>query len=152
MVTLRDFAKADIPALQNYLLPGKTERELMKQLGAWRQKEYRGRYYEALAVVGGGETVGMVSLYQHTDFAVSCGIEIFPPFRRRGFAFEAMTQALQRAERGGYRLALDQVRTDNDASIALHQKLGFQADCGEYWNKNGNSVFLFLKLLCPPQA
>ena len=46
----------------------------------------------------------------------------------------------------GYKIASAQIRTDNVASIRLHEKLGFQRDC-EMINRKGNSVYIYLKQL-----
>ncbi len=58
-----------------------------------------------------------------------------------------MNAALEIAESKGYKIVLQDIRSDNIASIALHQSLGFETDKYAYVNKKGNEVFLFLKAL-----
>lgn len=70
------------------------------------------------------EIVGCVSLYQHTNSVISLGIEVFPPYRQRGYAFYGVSLALDYAKEKGFRIAVAQVRNNNHASIALHKKLG----------------------------
>ena len=47
----------------------------------------------------------------------------------------------------GFEILLQQVRTDNGASIRLHEALGFEKDNYTYTNRNGNEVFLYLKTI-----
>ena len=147
MIVLRNFLARDIPILQKYRYPDLTGQEIQKMIKQWGQKEYEGKYFELFAVTDGQTLVGSISLYQHTKSIVSFGPEIFTEYRRRGYASAAIREAFQIAKDKGYRIVLDQVRTDNTASIALHRKLGFETDAYEYKNKKGNGVYLFLKLL-----
>lgn len=107
-------------------------------------QSHGGRYFEMLAVMDDKVCVGFVSLYEREDGAVSCGPEIKPQYRRQGYGYVAVWSALERAKRMGYSKAVAQVRRDNDASIALHQKLGF-AQCRSYVNKKGHPVLEFEK-------
>lgn len=147
MIVLRDFISSDIPALQKHCYPDLTGQEIQKMMEQWNQEEYAGKYFKLFAVTDGQTLAGSISLYQHTKSIVSFGPEIFTEYRRRGYASAAIREAFPIAKDKGYRIVLDQVRSDNTASIALHQKLGFETDACEYKNKKGNRVYLFLKLL-----
>lgn len=147
MIVLRNFAGSDIPTLQKHRYQDLKAREIQEMIDQWNQKEHEGKYFEMFAVTDGQTLVGSISLYQHTKSVVSLGSEIFMEYRRRGYASAAIRQAFQIAKNKGYRIVLDQVRTNNTASIALHEKLGFEADGYEYKNQKGSSVYLFLKLL-----
>ena len=80
------------------------------------------------AVLRAGEIVGSVSLAERTNSAASIGAEIYPAFRRRGFAYEASLLLFDRAKQLGYRVIQNQIRTDNTASIRLNEKLSVESD------------------------
>lgn len=147
MVVLRNFTASDIPILQKYCYKDLKDQEIQEMVDQWDRKEYEGKYFELFAVTAGQAVVGSISLYQHTKSVVSFGLEIFMEYRRRGYASAAVREAFQIAGNKGYQMALDQVRTNHTASIALHQKLGFETDGYEYKNQKGNSVYLFLRPL-----
>ena len=87
-----------------------------------------------------------MSLYAHEDGTISDGIEIFPPFRRCGFAARALSLLMAAARAQGYSVMTAQVRTDNAASNALHARAGFVP--GEAWiNRKGNEVRTWRKEL-----
>lgn len=110
------------------------------------EQSHEGRYYEQFAVRVDGCVVGFASLYAHEDGTVSDGIEVFPSFRRCGFAARALSLLMDSARERGYSTMTAQVRTDNAASLSLHQSLGFAA--GAPWiNRKGREVVTFRKEL-----
>lgn len=146
MVTLRNFTEADLPVLREYFAPGQTDEQILETLREWETKTFRGRYFQMFAVCDGEEIVGTVSLYQHGSCIISAGPEIFPPFRRKGYGEAGLRLAYARAKEQGYKIASVQIRTNNAASIRLHEKLGFLRDC-EVTNRKGNPVYIYLKQL-----
>ena len=58
-----------------------------------------------------------------------------------------MTEAIKIAEQKNYKVVLQQIRTDNKASIRLHESLGFESDTNIYKNRNGNDIYIFLKII-----
>ena len=144
---LRHFSEEDVTDLQKNGYGDMSPQALREMIEAWDQKAYRDRYFEAFAIHAEEELVGMVSLYQMTASAVSVGVEIFTAHLREGHAFRAVGEALKIAKEKGFAVAVDQVRTDNEASIALHKKLGFETDGYEYQNRRGKPVCLWLKVL-----
>ena len=99
------------------------------------------------AVVSDGKFVGTVSLYQRSSEVISIGPEVFSGYRRKGFAKDAMIGACQIAKEKGFKIVSQQVRTDNEASIALHRSLGFETSGLVYTNSKGNKVSIYLKSL-----
>ncbi|MBO5213109.1 MAG: GNAT family N-acetyltransferase [Clostridia bacterium] len=146
MITLRHFNKNDIPELKNNMFVGKTDEEIISVLSEWDNLEFKGKYSEFFAVICNERIVGYVSLYQHNDYIISVGPEIFLEYRRKGYAYEALKQAYDYAKGKGYKVATAQVRNNNIASIKLHEKLGFVLDC-EMINRHGNEVYIYIKLL-----
>ena len=59
---------------------------------------------------------------------------------------DARKTALEYAKEKGYTAAVGDVRDDNTASIALHEKLGFEMD-RKYVNKQGRTVRVYIKAL-----
>lgn len=147
MVSLRHFTQADAAALREAWQSGLPLEEIQAMIDAWNRLEAHGKYFEMFAVVEDGTLAGEVSLYQHSASAVELGPEIFPAFRRRGLGGEAMRLALDAARSKGYKIAAQQVRSDNQASVALHQSLGFETDGYPYINQKGHEVLIFLKAL-----
>lgn len=123
-----------------------TEDSLMPMLAASQAKIHEKRYYEQFAIRMDGCMVGMVSLFAQEDGTVCDGVDIFPPFRRCGFAREGLLQLMEIAKARGFSVQTAQVRTNNTASIGLHRGLGFVP--GEPWiNRKGNEVRTWRKEL-----
>jgi len=65
-------------------------------------------------------------LEPYSPGAVEFGFEVFPPYRRRGYAREASLEMMQWAgEVHGVRTFVVSIRPDNTASLALAAQLGF---------------------------
>lgn len=99
-----------------------SEDEITDMFRTWNIKEYEGKYFEMFAIVKDEEIVGRISLYQHSENVISCGPEIFEGYRRQGFAKEAMMLAMDIVKSKGYKVVMQQIRADNVASVALHNK------------------------------
>ena len=147
MVSLRQFTCADIPILQEHGYGQYSREELKALLDTWNSKVYNNSYFEMFAIENETEIVGYASLYQRSNSIISCGLEIYPNYQRMGYATSAYARLLEIAKERGYKIAVAQVLTDNVASIALNQKLGFEAEDYEYVNQKGDKVFLFIKAL-----
>lgn len=146
MVILLPFGPEDWPVLSEFQYPGMPEPDARNLIANFGAGTYQGRYSETLAVEAEGRIVGFVSLYEQEDGTVSEGIEIYPPYRRQGYARAALTALLQHAKAQGFQTVTAQVRQDNTASVALHQKLAFQVT-GSFVNKRGKPVFTFAKTI-----
>ncbi len=144
MVSLRHFSDSDAAVLSELMGIGISEAAEM--IRDWNSLEFHGSYFEMFAITSGG-IVGTVSLYRLSDSVVSMGPEVFPVFRRQGFAKEAMLLAMEAAKRKGFKIVSQQIKSDNAASIALHKSLGFETDGYGYTNKKGKEVLIFLKSL-----
>lgn len=99
------------------------------------------------AIVNDNEIVGSASLYQRSNSIISCGLEIYPCYQRKGYATVAYEQLLSIAKNKGYTIAVAQSLVGNKSSIALNKKLGFECEDYEYVNKKGNKVYYFIKTL-----
>ena len=99
------------------------------------------------AIVAGVDVVGTISLFRHSESAISCGPEVFEDDRKQGFGKEAMLLAIQIAKQKGYKIVSQQIRKNNEASIALHRSIGFESDEYTYINNKGREVFVYLKAL-----
>ena len=117
-----------------------------KMLAESLAKNHEGKYFQLFAVMDDTLCVGFVSLYETAPGEISCGPEIKPQYRQQGYGYLAVRTALEQATLMGYTKAIAQIRQDNTASIALHQKLGFTL-CRSYTNKKGHCVFAFQKAL-----
>lgn len=143
-LTLTPLEEDDLPLLAFY--QGCEAETLRPMLAESMAKTHQGRYYEQFIIRLEGCAVGLASLYAHEDGTVSDGVEIFPPFRRCGFAAWALNVLLDRARSSGYAGMTAQIRTDNAASVALHAKLGFIS--GSPWlNRRGKEVRTWRKEL-----
>lgn len=147
MITLRNFSQDDIDTLHIYYGKGRSLEETKELISEWDKKEFRNRYYEMFAVVNEEKIVGAISLYHHSENVISCGPEIFESCRGQGFGKAAMTAAMEIAKDKGYKIVMQQIRTDNAPSIALHKSLGFETDRYIYRNGKGREVYIYLKLL-----
>ena len=144
---IRNFQNTDAGAIRAIRYPHLSEREIQYLIAEWNQKQFNGRYFEMFAIISGEAIVGSISLYQQSTEVISIGPEIFEPYRREGYAKKAMAHACQLAKQKGYKIVSQQIRIDNDASIALHTSLGFETNGLIYTNAKGNQVAVFLKSL-----
>lgn len=118
MIVLRNFRDSDASMFQEKHSRHLSIEEIRELFQKWNIKEYEGKYFEMFAIVKDEEVVGRIFLYQHSENVVSYGPEIFEGYCRQGFAKEAMTLAMDIAKSRGYKVVLQQIRVDNDASIA----------------------------------
>ncbi len=147
MISLRNFTLDDSIEFQQKRRLHMPLEEIKAMFAQWEEKTHEGKYFEMFAVIKDEKIVGTISLYQHSASVISCGPEIFECYRKQGIAVEAMILAMDIAKNKGYKLVSQQIRVDNTASIALHNKLGFETDKYIYKNKKGNDVQIFIKLL-----
>lgn len=146
MIVLRHFEQKDVGSIRNSLYPDLSETEITDLITEWNSCVYQGRYFEMFAVIAGSRIVGYVSIYEKSRNIASAGIEIYSAEREKGFGSDAMAALLEYAAEKGYRVILDQVSEDNQASIRLHEKLGFESDGCVYRNRKNHEVFLYLKV------
>ena len=146
MISLRHFDKRDIPVLKEHYFKDKTTDEIDIIVNDMQKLEHDGKYFEMFAVCNNDIPVGSISLYQHSGYIISIGPIIYHKFRCKGYAYEGMKLAINLAKDKGYKIVSAQIKKDNTASINLHQKLGYLLD-GEYINRKGNEVYIYLKLL-----
>ena len=144
MISLRHFEESDVEVLQTYNLSGKSKDDIISMIHNWNTLSYKDRYFEMFAIQNDATVVGSISIYGRSRSIVSLGIEIFTPYRRKGYGYEAMYQLIECAKRIDYKIILQQVRTENLASIRLHEKLGFETDGHVYENQKRHKVLIYL--------
>lgn len=110
------------------------------------EKVHNGFYFEFLVVYQDDTMIGFMNLYAHSKHIISCGPEIKEPYKRKCYGFQAETMALEYAKEKGYTIAVGGVDDNNIASIALHEKLGFEMD-RKYTNKQGRTIRIYIKSL-----
>ena len=147
MISLRHFLETDAELLQANQLYNKSKEDILSLIHEWKTKSYNGKYFEMFAVVNDADIVGSISLYEHSPSVASVGVEILANHRRKGYAVDAMRLLLKYAMEKGYKIIQQQIRTDNVASIRLHEKLGFETDGYVYVNQKGHDILLYLKAL-----
>ena len=147
MIRLREFTERDAAVLQQKQMPGVPIEEIGDMIRGWQTKTYRGKRFEMYAMTEGDDAVGSVSLYARSGSIVSVGIEVFSEERGKGSAEEGMKRILERAKDLGYRVIWDQVAANNQPSIRLHEKLGFETDGTLYKNAKGREVLLYILCL-----
>lgn len=146
MVALRNFTD-DVFVLQKNQYQSMESKEIQKMISEWNKKEFQDKYFEMFAIINNSIVVGSISLYQHSKSVISFGVDVFEGYRKCGFGKEAMRLAMDNAKRQEYKIVSQQIRTNNIASIALHQSLGFETNDYTYINKRGNEVVIYLKSL-----
>lgn len=147
MTALRHFVPADTGTIQKHQYPDMTAGEIERMIADWNRGVYEDRRFEMFAITEDGRITGCASLTERSQNVVSFGIEIFAEERGKGIASNAMPLLLEKAKEAGYSVVLDQVRTDNAASIRLHEAFCFETDGYVYRNKRDRDVVLYLKLL-----
>ena len=147
MTVLQRFVPADAQSIRQHQYPDMTVDLIERMIADWNLGVFEGRCFEMFAVTEDGRIAGCASIKECSKSVASLGIEIFTEERGKRIASNAMPLLLEAAKQAGYRAVLDQVRTDNAASIHLHEALGFEIDGYVYRNKRDREVVLYLKLL-----
>jgi len=135
--------------LIGYRLP-ENEEELAALIDEWNRGEARGAYFEMLLIEEDGEPAGLVSLFGRGK-DVSFGISVHPRLQRRGIGRRAALLAADHARTNGWACLISECRTDNRASMALHEGCGFRRT-GERINAKGNSVICWEMTLRPGRS
>ena len=144
MISLRHFEEPDAEVLRAFFPSARCQDDIISMIHDWSTLSYKGRYFEMFAIQKDATIVGSISIYERSKGIASLGIEIFAPYRRKGYAYDAMCLLIEFATQKGYKIILQQVRTDNLASICLHEKLGFETDGHVYENQKGHKVLIYL--------
>ena len=147
MIELRPVRADDAVILRQELYPAMTLPDVQQMIAEWESGVFEGRPFEMFALTRDGRMAGTISLFGLSPSCASIGPEIFAGERRKGIASSAMRQMMKTAAERGYRIILQQIRTDNAASIRLHEKLGFETDGYVYRNKKDHDVVLYVKSL-----
>lgn len=149
MIKLRQFTISDIDFILNNW--STTERikgcyfpsdvkKLTKIINEWAARIYQGKYFEQFAILDNECIVGMISLYEFNASFVSTGVIIDKKYYRNGYAVQALNLIKEVAKRKGYKQLISTCRTDNYASIKLHEKCKFN-NRGKSINKKGNEIY-----------
>lgn len=146
-VYIKHFSSDDADVIKAHQYPDLPVDEILGMISEWNSRSFQGKYFEMFAILNGKTIFGSISLFQRSLRVASVGVEIYEPYRRSGLASEAMLLIMEHAKKLGYKIIQDQVRTDNAASIRLHEKLSFESDRYVYRNEKGKPVFLFMKAL-----
>ncbi len=144
MVSLRHFDHNDWEILKEKYADIPKE-EIIEMIDEWNTLNYHGNFFEMFAVISEGQVVGTVSIYAKGD-EIEAGPMIFCDCRKKGYGFEAVKAALEKAKTYGYKAASANIRKDNTPSLCLHQKLGF-VFIGDYMGKKGYMIEKFIKEL-----
>ncbi len=125
MISLRSFRPCDWEVITKYQYADLDQTDAVKLIAEFNAPTYQGKNHKLLAISDNDHVVGYVSFIETASETVSIGVEVYAPFRRRGYAYAAIFQLLTMANAYGYHTATGQVRKDNAASLALCRKLGF---------------------------
>lgn len=142
MVTLRPFTYSDAKLLKKYTLKDHSIAEIKSFIELWNTHVLKGKYFEMFAVMDGNTTVGGASLHESSEGVANEGIEIFEPYYRQGYGYEAVKAVFDIAKNKGYKKVVAKVAKENIPSVALHTKLGM-TKVGEYTTTGGEERFLF---------
>lgn len=146
MIVIRPIESGDIPLLRDTSYDSLDPVSLTEMIKESGNRRHSGRYFELLVVESDGVCVGFLNLYGLSETEISIGPEIRRQFRRQGFAGAAEPLALEYAKHLGFTRAVAQVREENAASRALHEKLGFALERMET-NAKGKRVCRYSRCL-----
>lgn len=142
-VSLRKIARVDVGRVAR--LTRTPRREVERMLADADAETHDGRFFAAYVIAEGNRTAGVITLYERSEGVISIGPEVFRRFRRRGIATKAMRQAIGLARERGYHTVLQEVRLDNPASVALHEKCGFETDGRTIKTRKEKDARLYVK-------
>ncbi len=146
MIRLEPVSEANISDFAGTAYEAMPADEKLNMIRESAFREHDGAYFELLAVYDDDRVVGFMSLYAHSAHIISVGPEIKEDLRHNGYGYLGETRALQYVKDAGYTLAVASVREDNTASVALHEKLGFEEGV-RCLSKRGNPIRVYIKAL-----
>ena len=147
MLAIVPFSEADFPALSGTGYEAMSAAARRKMLAASERKTHKdGCYFEMFTIKDDGTAVGFASLYAKEKGVVSVGLDIREEYRRRGYATRAAEPLAALLTEKGFAAIRTHVRTDNEASIRLHEKLGFTRT-GQQKTDRGTDVYVYEKQL-----
>lgn len=146
MIRLQPVTYENLCDFEDTAYHGMSADEKRSMIGESMRREHNGAYFELFAVCDGERVVGFMNLCAQSGQRISVGPEIKKALRRRGYGFLGETLALRYAKDAGYTTAVASVREDNPASIALHEKLGFEAE-GRCLSQRGHPVRIYVRKL-----
>ncbi len=144
-LTLKSFEEDDLLFLSGTGYGAMPEKAKQKMLSDSQTKQYAdGNYFEVFTLRDGTDVIGFVSLYSKESGFVSIGLDIRKQYRHQGYGTRSAEPIAKLLAEKGFVAIRNTVRTDNEASIRLHEKLGF--DCVDrYTTERGRDVFVFSK-------
>ena len=146
-LTVTPLAEEDLPFLSGTgyaVMPPEAKLKMLAE--SQNRRHGDGNYFEVFTLKDGETVVGFVNLYAQQPDAVSVGLDIREPFRRKGCATRAAEPIAALLAEKGVSLIRTHVRTDNEASLRLHEKLGF-IRMGQDKTDRGAKVIVFEKRL-----
>lgn len=146
MICLVPISFENIPDFEDTSYAAMSAEDKRRMVQESCDKRHNGAYFEILSVSDDGQVVGFMNLFAHSEHTISIGPEIKERFRGQGYGCRGEMLALQYAKQSGYLSAVANVREDNAASIALHEKLGFSLE-DRCTGKHGCFVRIYRKTL-----
>lgn len=146
-LSLSPLASEDVPFLTGTGYASMPEKAKQKMLSDSQAKQYAdGNYFEVFTLREGNDVIGFVSLYSKEPGFVSIGLDIRKQYRRQGYGTRSAEPIAELLTEKGFVAIRNTVRTDNEASIRLHEKLGFTLT-DQYATDKGRSVYVFEKAI-----
>jgi tRNA (guanine37-N1)-methyltransferase len=108
---IRPLTEAELPIVQKYYHAVDGPENVKERLKAGM-----------LGIYVGGELAGFIGTHPEGSIGL---LEVLPSFRRRGLAF-LLESAMMRNQQTLGRVPYAHIRLGNEASIALHKKLGME--------------------------
>ena len=135
----------DVPFLSGTGYGSMSEEAKQKMLSDSQAKRYSdGNYFEMFSLWDGTDVIGFVSLYSKEPGYVSIGLDIREQYRHQGYGTRSAEPIAELLAKKGFPAIRNTVRTDNEASVRLHKKLGFTL-ADQYTSEKGREVYVFEK-------
>ena len=146
-LSLSPLASEDVPFLTGTGYASMPEKAKQKMLSDSQAKRYSDRnFFEIFSLREGNDVIGFVSLYSKEPGFVRIGLDIRKQYRHQGYGTRSAEPIAKLLAEKGFVTIRNTVRTDNEASIRLHEKLGFTL-ADQYTTDKGRSVYVFEKAI-----
>jgi len=145
-LTFRAAVRKDIPdlvALDHICFPeelaydGRVFEDILDWRGSWH-----------IVALHGERVVGFVAAVPYDRFAHFITLDIHPDFRRMGLGNMLMDAAERMIAEDGFKIAVLEVESDNEAAIALYKKRGYTIrGMLKGYYANGKDAYVMSKVL-----
>ena len=141
-VTLKEITDLDISLLDYTEYKNLSEQNRRTLVKESNQGKHGGEYFKFYILEIDENAVGVMNLCGHGKDKISVAPEIFTEFRNKGFAALGLKKVYQMVKDLNFKTLVADIARQNQASVNLHLKLGFEIKDAYVSNRGREMLYL----------